>query len=143
MAALSRCQDDARAVLRSYVDQFQRLQTTEDVDEESQNRWLFDTTPAPTGMGLVSPSVGLSDHNVKENPLLATPHLEIQLGGEGHSTPAKVTREVFYINADTGERTTVKNAQAAGYMLQGIFTVTYSINQQERSQSMSVLRVVP
>ena len=52
MIALSRCRDEARAVLRTYADQFLRLQTTERVSGATYNRWLFNPTNGPSGRGL-------------------------------------------------------------------------------------------
>jgi len=145
LSALNRCKDDARAILRTYADQFQRLETTwKDNADVSHDRWLFNSTGAPTGRGLVAPAEGLSDQNVFEDLLLPNiPYLEISLGGEDHATPAKVTREVHYINASTGDTSETKNIQAAGYMLRAIFQVKFNINQREYTQRLTVLRVVP
>lgn len=142
LSALSRCYDDARAILRSYVDQFQRLQTTEKVNNVDLDRYLFTPTASPTGRGLVTPTTGLSDETVYIN-LPEADYLNITLGGEGHEIAAKLTRQVNYVNATTGAITNTKTITAAGSMLTATFTISFNLNDKSYTESMTVLRVAP
>lgn len=140
MSALSRAIDEARGVLRTYADQFQRLQTTDRVGAATYNRWLFNPTSAPTGRGLVWGS--LNNANTSVNAANSS-YLAITLGGTGHSIPAKLTRDVRYLDAATGNRTTTQTIEAAGYLLSGTFTITFEMNQRTYSQSISIVRAAP
>jgi hypothetical protein len=140
LAALTRCRDDARGVLRTFADQFERLQTTELVGSTTYNRWLFNPTGGPSGRGIRWGS--LSDDNTST----AAPDvvsLAITLGGAGHPTPATLTRDVRYVDASTGATSSTQAIQAAGFMLQGTFTINFSRNGKSYSQSLTVLRVAP
>lgn len=142
LAALSRCNDDARAVLRSYVDQFERLQTTEEVDEVDKDRYLFSKTDE-TGRGLVAPNEGLSDETVFVN-LPEAANLPIILGEGDHAINATVTREVSYIDAASGEISEARQITASGcFMVMAIFRIRFRLNDKDYMQYMTVLRVAP
>jgi hypothetical protein len=142
MAALSRCRDEARAVIRTYADQFERLQTTATASNNgSYTRWLFYPEGGQSGRGLVWG--GLSDSNVFDTPLTSVPNLHITLGESTHPVAATVTRDVSYVNATTGANATTQTIQAAGYLMRGTFAVDFTINNKHYSESLTVLRAVP
>lgn len=141
MAALSRCRDEARAVIRTYADQFERLQTTTKVASgASYTRWLF-LPDGETGRGLAWGS--LSDANVFDTPWAPAPNLAITLGAGARPVAATISRNVIYVNAATGADSPTQVIQASGYMLKGVFTVKFSINNKSYSESLTVLRAVP
>jgi type II secretory pathway pseudopilin PulG len=142
LAALSRCRDEARAVTRTYADQFERLQTTAIASNGgSYTRWLFYPEGGGSGRGLIWG--GLSDSNVFDTPLTAVSNLAISLGESTHPVSATVTRNVSYVNAATGADASVQTIQAAGYMMRGTFTVSFTINKKNYAESLTVLRAVP
>lgn len=141
IAAQARIRDNARVVLKTYADQFLRLQTTERaVDNSVYTRWLFNVTPGPTSQGL---RWGELSDDITRDPMPTDP-LVIQLRGNGDETsPATVTRDVTYINPTTGETSLTRQTEAAGYYLQATFTVSYSLNGRDFATSQTVLRAVP
>lgn len=143
MAALSRCRDDGRAVIRTFADQFERLQTTDQIpppNGPSYTRWLFFPEGGPTGRGLNWGS--LSDANVT-TILPPVSSLAITLGDPAHPVAATVTRDVAYIDDTTGAPSVGQQIKAAGYLMRGIFTVNFSLNSKNYSQSLTVVRAVP
>lgn len=147
MSALSRARDDARAVLRTFADQFERLQTTETVGGASSTRWLFLPSGGPTGRGLqwqdaTTGALVLSDGNTSVNAEDVA-SIPVTLGTGTAAITAQVTRDVRYVNVSTGEVAAAQTVEAAGYMLQAKFTITYAINQRSYSQSLTVARSVP
>lgn len=142
IVAHARIRDNARVILKTYGDQFLRLQTTERANSGiTYTRWLFNVTPGPTSQGLRWGE--LSDDPT--STVMSTDPLTIQLRGNGDtSTPAVVTRNVVYVNPTTGETSTTNRfTRAAGYYLQGVFTVTYTFEGKQRSESLTFLRAVP
>ena len=142
MIAHARIRDNARVILKTYGDQFLRLQTTERAPSGvTYTRWLFNITPGPTSQGLRWGE--LSDDPT--STVMSTEPLTVQLRGNGdNTTPAVVTRNVVYVNPVTGETsTTSRFTRAAGYYLQAEFTVTYTFNGRPRSESLTFLRAVP
>jgi len=140
LIALTRVRDDARAVLRSFADQFERLATTEEVDGDVRQRWLFLPSGGPTGRGLVWGA--LSDQNTSVNAE-DVPSIPIVLGGESHQVTATLTRDVRYVDAASGENAASRTIEAAGYMLSGTFTINYRMNGNDYTQSLTVLRAAP
>jgi hypothetical protein len=134
MAKLSRCHDESRAILRSYVDQFQRLQVTDPAT--GATRWLFTPTDGATGQGLV----GVDQLNDQPNNdgAAAAAFLPISLGASNASVPARVTRDVSYVNPSTGALI----LSGSSYMLQAIFSIEFEISGRTYSQKMTVLRGV-
>jgi type II secretory pathway pseudopilin PulG len=132
----ARLRDNARAVLRSYVDQFQRLAYSND---SNVVRMLFTTTSSPTGLGLRWGS--LSD---EINYAGAPTTLQINIGSAGSPQTATVTRSVTFVNSNTGNTSTSKVMDAAGFMLSATFTITYTPSGSSSSitQSMSTLRLI-
>lgn len=141
MSLLTRTRDNARTVLATYADQFQRLQTTEKVGSVYATRWLF-YPYGVTGSGLAWGT--LSDSNVLTNPLPSAPaNFAINLGTTTNPVPATVTRDVKYVEDATGTTVAGLQVKAAGYMLQGTFAITYKVNNKQYTQSMTMTRAVP
>ncbi len=140
LEALSRCRDDARAVLRTYADQFERLQTTELVGASTYNRWLFNPTSGPSGRGMVWGSLSDSNTSVAAADV---PYLTVTLGSPDSGVTAQVTRDVSYVNSSTGATSSSRTIEASGYMLKGVFAISYSLAGHTYSQSITVLRAAP
>jgi hypothetical protein len=136
-AKLSRCHDECRAILRTYVDQFQRLQTTD--KDTGTRRLLFVPTDLATGQGLVWGS--LSDRPAT-NGAPAPRFLVIPIGTSTSRVNARLTRRVSYVDAATGATAAIRGT-ASTFLLQGVFKIEFDLNGRTYSQSMTVLRVVP
>ena len=142
MAALSRCREEARSVLRTYADQFIRLKTTDtdSVTGITYTRWLFNPTSAATGQGLVWGSL---NNGTVYNASAAISSLPISLGTGTTSVTAQLTRDVHYVASSTGAISATRTIDAGGYMMQAVFTITYSLNGRPYTQSVTALRVAP
>ena len=140
MIALSRCRDEARAVLRTYADQFERLQTTEKVGTTNYNRWLFNPTNGPSGRGLSWGSLSDTNTSVAAPDV---PNIAITLGVGGQATQATLTRDVRYVNATSGATSGSLQIDAAGFMLMATFAINYSISGRNFTQSLTVVRATP
>lgn len=140
MITLSRHRDNARAVLLSFADQFQRLQTNDLPSGQTVpvTRFLFQTTgaTAPTGVGLSwTDPAGATVSGTSTG-------LAMTLGATGTSTvPANVTRIVTDLDS-TGTVTTTQVNNAAGRMLMATFTITYTIKGRPQTQSITVARSI-
>lgn len=133
----ARLRDNARAVLRTYVDQFQRLSYS---NEDQVVRMLFTVTSGPTGLGLRWGN--LSD---QINYQGAASELQVDIGPPGAPLLATVTREVKYVNLSTGSTSNTRVFDAAGFMLGATFTVSYALSTDPNSiirQSMSTVRLI-
>jgi hypothetical protein len=141
LEALCRYRDNARAVLRTYVDQFQRLQTTVKHDDQIYKRWLFMPTDA-SGKGLKSWEEGLSDD---DNYVVVDPPsepLQITLGTGDYALPAQLTREVHFIHPGTGAVSETMTIEATGYLISGTFRITFTFDGEDHEEEISVLRTV-
>ncbi|MEI7552129.1 MAG: prepilin-type N-terminal cleavage/methylation domain-containing protein [Verrucomicrobiota bacterium] len=138
MVALCRHRDNARAVLLSYCDQFQRLRTT---DGSGTLGFMFQTASAPTSFGLSWTDAGnttVSNYTDTSD----TGGLAVTLGDSASSgIPARVFREVHPLLMTDGSIVNGSPSYtAAGYMLQATFTVTYQIKGRPLTQSLTVAR---
>jgi Tfp pilus assembly protein PilV len=140
MIALSRCRDEARAVLRTYADQFLRLQTTERVSGATYNRWLFNPTNGPSGRGLRWGE--LSDRNTS-TAATEVANIPITLGTGGHATAATLTRDVRYVASSSGANVNALSIDAAGFMLSATFAINYRSSGKAYTQSITVTRATP
>jgi len=139
--ALARSRDQARAVLRTYADQFMRLQTTEKVGASTYNRLLFMPTVGASGVGLRWGE--LSDRNNSTTPV-DVPSIAIVLGSGPQTTPASLTRNVKSVNASTGvPYSSAQQMDAAGYLLTATFAIAYSHLSGTQVESLTVVRAVP
>ncbi|HWA09287.1 MAG TPA: prepilin-type N-terminal cleavage/methylation domain-containing protein [Opitutaceae bacterium] len=141
LSAITRYRDDARAVLLTFADQFSRLQTTQTHSGTAYARYLFQPAASPTGTGLQWGS--LSDQD-SLTALTSVPSLSVTIGNSagGNGIPAAITRTVVPLNSD-GTTAGSVTYTAAGYMLLGTFTATYSVFGHTYVQSVSVLRAAP
>ena len=141
MVTVSRHRDNARAVLLTYVDQFLRLQ----IADGGVRRGIF-VPHAATGMGLTWQD-GHGSAPVLGNSYPAYPYMPVMLGDSGNSllgsqVQAHVYREVTLIDPANGTAVggTDPTLTAAGYLLQGTFTIFYDISGRRHTQSITVLR---
>lgn len=134
----ARLRDNARAVLRTYVDQFQRLAYSTD---EGVIRVLFSPTTGETGRGMRWGE--LSDE--PNDPTFTDDPAKIDIGPPGSEQWAYVTREVSYVSLTDGQPITERKNDAAGFMLKATFTITYTLagsKDQAITQNMSTLRLI-
>lgn len=146
VAAKARYNDHARYIAKSFADQFL---TQQSVDTSGNTITLFVPTSS-TGLGLTwvttDPTTGaqttvngtaeglpvfLSDASTGEAPL-----------------EASVTRQVWNIDPTTGAPITQQVTDAAGSLLRGDFTVTFTYPQNspqgvKLSQTISAIRSIP
>jgi len=141
LEALCRYRDNSRAILRTYVDQFQRLQTTVEYNNQIWKRWLFIPTAA-TGKGLKSWEDGLSDDDNYKVIAPADSPLAITLGTGDYALPAQLTREVHFIHPATGATSETTVIEATGYLISATFKITFTFDGDDISEEISVLRTV-
>lgn len=144
----ARLRDNARSVLRTYIDQFQRLSYSDDTSGINQVREIF--IPTTTSNGTISVPTG---SGLKWGALctdLPDPDLPtvcaVPIGPPESPVTGYVTRDVRWINPSTGNTTASKISDAAGFMLRGTFTITYSLPGTSGApirQSVTTLRLVP
>lgn len=139
LVTLCRHRDNARAVLLSYADQFQRLKTT---DSSENLLFFFQTCATPTGFGLAWTDSNNNTTNVTTTTEdQAINGIKITLGDTASSSVlARVKRQVQPLNMSTGAVTGGAVYTAAGYMLQGTFTITYKVKDRNITQSLTVAR---
>ncbi len=144
MSSLTRYRDDARAVILTFADQFMRLQTTAEhgnpLAPPPYTRYLFTVSTVPTGTGLQWGALSDQDNMTYVAPTTA---LAVTIGGASNSIPAAVTRTVVPLDASTGASSSSTTYSAAGYLLLGTFTITYTIYGQTYNQSITVVRAAP
>jgi prepilin-type N-terminal cleavage/methylation domain-containing protein len=133
----ARHRDNARAILESFGDQFLRLETTDIVGGVVVIRPLFQVYTVPTG-------VGLTWTDLAGNTTTGTAQgLPVTLGSAGNSTvAAMVTETVRDLDATTGMPLTTTVYTAAGYMKMAQFTITYTLGNRVRTQTLTVARSV-
>jgi Tfp pilus assembly protein PilV len=139
MAKLSRCRDESRAILRTYVDQFQRLETSVKVNGKDTRRWLFLPTNGTTGQGLVW---GALNDQPSNNGAAAAAYLPMTLGNSTSKVNARLTRNVTYVDPSTGAPDTTPGTDST-FLLQAVFEITFELNGRTHSQRMTVMRSVP
>lgn len=151
---ITRYRDEARSVLLSFVDQFERLKTTED---GKRRPFFVNTSDGPRGTALNWPNLsnGPSGSGTRKD------FLEITLHGDGeHTIPARVTRYVAPMRITDFEGDGVKDdgiildpnlnrvtsaySTSAGYLLMGVFTISYELpSGKHYSQRLAAVRAVP
>jgi prepilin-type N-terminal cleavage/methylation domain-containing protein len=135
----ARLRDNARAVLRTYVDQFQQLSYS----EGNLVRMLFNPTGETerTGLGLRWGELS----NQTEFPGAPTAPLQINIGPPNSPQPAFVTRNVRMVNAANGNDSDARVLDAAGFMMRAEFTISYTLSGTGGStitQRMSTVRLI-
>lgn len=138
LSAKARVRDNARAILRTYADQFLRLQTTEETSTGTWNRWLFNIADTPTGQGLKWGELSDDIGDVQVEPMGP-----IILGSGNVGVPTTITRRVVYVDPNTGEESANLIRLAAGNYLKATFIASYTFNRRAYTQELTVLRAVP
>jgi hypothetical protein len=145
VAAKARYKDHARYIIKSFADQFLTQQPT---DLTGAPYTLF--TPTVDGSGNATPlGTGLNWTNTDGSTgTLSTDALGLYyyvLIGDNTGSPLKatVTRQVWYLYPTTGNTTLVSQTQAAGYLLEGDFVITYPYLGQTISQKIVAVRAIP
>jgi type II secretory pathway pseudopilin PulG len=152
LSQVTRYNDQARAVLISYIDQFQRLQTADHVGSADIVRPFF-TPSATSGYGLedlnlLNDTQGDSSAVVTEGDGLPK---RITLGEGTSSTQvtAYVTRAVYPVNIATGallatDSSTSAYYRAPGYGVLGVFTISYTLpSGKSYTQRLTTVRCIP
>jgi type II secretory pathway pseudopilin PulG len=143
MTARIRYRDDARAVLLTFSDQFERLATT--TGSVGLQRWLFYPASSPgTGWGLKWGALSDDDASIPQ-PSSPPDHLDVTIGGAKNPITASVRREVYFVQPDgtTSNVLTGVAMSSAGWLLVGKFTISYTANGRPETASMTVVRSVP
>ncbi len=151
ISQLTRYNDQARAVLLSYIDQFQRLETADDGFVRP-----FFTPAVPTGSGM--DNLNRLNDSAATAPAVATAtsgaYLEVTLGDGSSVSPitARVTRSVYPVDIATGAlldpnptvTPTTTYYKQPGYSLVGIFTISYTLpSGKTYTQRLSTSRTIP
>lgn len=138
-----RYRDSARAILQSFGDQFLRLATTDTIQGVVTIRPLFQVYTVPTGVGLTwTDPAGATTTGTNQG-------LPVTLGTLGSGTftggslvTATVTETVRDLDATTGVPLASTVYTAAGYMKMAQFTITYTLGNRVRTQTLTVARSV-
>jgi type II secretory pathway pseudopilin PulG len=149
VAAKARANDQARYVIKSLSDQFLTQQTT---DTSGNILPMFQTTVDPNpgpNLGNQTPlGTGISWTNMlgQTGSLTAGSYgYNVTLGDNtGAPIPAVVTRSVWYLYSSTGQQTLLPQNQSAGYLIEGTFTISYSLfGKPVPPVSITNVRAVP
>lgn len=146
VAAKARYADHARYVIKSFADQFL---TQQPLDSTGNTLVLFQPTVDPTTGNLTPLGTGLNwTNSYGVSGTLSTDSLGLYyyvLLGDNSGAPitATVTRTVQWVYSSTGAPTLINQSESAGYLLVGVFTITYPYLGNTMSQSISVVRSVP
>ena len=148
---VTRYNDQARAVLLSYIDQFQRLETADTIGSNSYVRPFFSKTVA-TGYGLDNLN-RINDTAADASAVVSAADgvpKAVTLGEASNAAiTAYVTRTVYPLNLATGsmlpvETDTTAYYKAPGYALVGIFTITYTMPSGKiYTQRLATTRSIP
>ena len=146
MVRTVRYRDAARAVLESFGDQFLRLQTTDLDNGIVVIRPLFQVRAVDdlgTGLKWYDPANNYAAVDGTASGLTITLG---KLGGSAliSASPitATVTESVTDLNDTDGTPRTTSIYTAAGRMLQGTFTISYTLGNRVRTQTVTVARSV-
>jgi len=128
-----RYRDAARAMLVSFSDQFIRLAiATDDGTGTFVGKPLFSIQSTPTGVGL--------NWGTTTGTSLGLP---VKLGDAASGqVDAVITRQIHFLDESTGIEDTSDATTAAGYMLKGTFTISYSYNGKQYSETYNLARSV-
>jgi len=128
-----RYRDAARATLVTFSDEFLRLSiATDDGTGTYVMKDLFTVESAATGVGLTWKGVSGTSTG-----------LNVKLGDAGSGQiDAVVTRRIYYLDEDTGVSDGSTATTAAGFMLKGVFTITYTYNGKNYSETFTLARLI-
>ena len=136
----ARLRDNARAILESFGDQFLRLETTDKVSGVIIIRPFFQIYPVPTGVGLSwTDQAGTTTTGIAQGLL-------VKLVGAGGSTVDAYVTETVSDLYDSGPYIGMQRPStvytAAGRMIEAQFTITYTLGNRVRTQTLTVARSV-
>lgn len=141
-----RYRDDARAVLASISDQFLRLQTTDLINGVVVIRPLFLVRAADdlgSGLKWYDPANNYAEVDGTTSGLTVTlGKLSGSTFVSGNPITATVTESVSDLNDADGTVRTSPVYTAAGRMLQGTFTISYTLGKRVQTQTVTVARSV-
>jgi hypothetical protein len=166
VAALARYRDQAQAVLRTFADQFERLQVTapNPATGQTQIRWFFQRCDPPgTGQGLKwdknNTGLGVTSNTLCDDPGGSAPtttgaYLSIVIGDGPNAIPATVTRTVRSVYCDpsvlnphyaeNGNFVPITQpdpiSTAGMKLVYALFHIEYTVNQQLIKQDLEILR---
>jgi len=154
VAAKARANDQARYVIKSLSDQFLTQQTT---DTSGNILPMFQTTvdpnpgpnlgnQTPLGTGISWTYLNWTTMQQQSGSLTAGSYgYNVVLGDNtGAPIPAVVTRSVWYLYSSTGQQTLLPQNQSAGYLIEGTFTISYSLfGKPVPPVSITNVRAVP
>ncbi|HEY1794231.1 MAG TPA: prepilin-type N-terminal cleavage/methylation domain-containing protein [Opitutaceae bacterium] len=146
VAAKARYHDAARFVIRSFADQFmtqdstvnQVLLTMFTPTMDSSNNYA----PLGTGLSWVNPD---GSNGTLVNGLNGLSSYQVLIAAPGQ-TPitATVTRGVQYVSPTSGDETLSDQNAAAGYFLEGDFTISYTFDGQAQTPlTITAVRSIP
>lgn len=131
----SRARDQARAILQSFAEDFERLRTVQQVG----------SPPTPQFVNFFQTSNSVSYDFVSWNGVTGTSasHLRVPLGGDpANPVIAEISRFVRDIDEATGADSTDTSVTAAGKMLVATFTATYTVNREPQTVSLTIARAL-
>ena len=148
LTQVTRYNDQARAVLISYVDQFQRLETA----DNNIVRPFF-TPASATGSGMDNLN-RLNDAHADASAVVtaqsgAAKAVTLGDGSTTATVTAYVTRAVYPVNVATGNLMATTTAsslyyKSPGYSLMGIFTISYTLpSGKTYTQRLASVRSIP
>jgi len=148
VAAKARYADHARYVIKSFADQFL---TQQPLDSNGNTLTLFQPTVDPSTGNLTPLGTGLNwTNSYGVSGSLSTDSLGlyyyVDLGDNLSLQTAEtgtVTRTVQWVYSSSGAPTLINQSESAGYLLVGVFTITYPFLGKTLTESISVVRSVP
>jgi type II secretory pathway pseudopilin PulG len=150
VAAKARFNDHARYVIKSFSDQF-LTQATTDINGNTLTMFqvTVDPNPGPNLGHQCALGTGLSWTNYDGSggsPTAGNYGYNVILGDNtGSNAPitAVVSRSVWYLYSSTGAETLLPQNQSAGYLLEGTFTITFTLWGNTVTQSITNVRAYP
>jgi len=146
VAAKARYADHARYVIKSFADQFL---TQQPLDTNGNTILLFQPTVDPNTGNLTPLGTGLNwtnSYGVQGTLSGDNLYYYVDLGdnlGLSAAETGTVTRTVQWVYSSSGAPTLINQSESAGYLLVGVFTITYPFLGKTLTESISVVRSVP
>jgi type II secretory pathway pseudopilin PulG len=149
VAAKARFNDHARYVIKSFSDQF-LTQATTDINGNVLPMFqvTVDPNPGPDFGHQCALGTGLAwtnyDPSIPNGPTAGNYGYNVTLGDNtGAEVNAVVSRSVWYLYSSSGTETLLPQNQSAGYLLEGTFTITFTLWGNTVTQSITNVRAYP
>jgi Tfp pilus assembly protein PilV len=148
VGAKARYRDHARYVIKSFAEQFM-TQVTTDSSQNGAIYTLFQPTVNTVTGAAMAKGTGMTWTNSDGSPgiLSGDPqqsYMTVMLADStGNAIPAQLTRQVAYLYTSTGVTTLVNQNSAAGTLLQGTFSITYSYLGVPQTDTIIAIRATP